>query len=163
MKNNTLRSKFIKTIATALEEYGLTPINGWIEGVLTIEDRGLTQKEISEKLSEILSEDHFATSLTSVNRGLKSMERNNLIIKEGSRKAGYKYTLNTISGIPIGFFEKILSVNIIHLESMQKLKSEISKANDSSLSNAVEMQITFSKTIITFFQKLIDEIKENNS
>ena len=159
MKRNDLRKKFIELIGTAIEEYGLSPINGWIEGVLNIENKELSQREISDRLSEIMSEDHFPTSLTTVNRALKSMEDKNLIIKKGSRKSGYKYTMNTLSGIPIGFFQKILSVNIRHLENIQKFKAEIAKSDDKALLNGIETQIIFSESIIQYFQELLDRLK----
>lgn len=162
MNRNILRKKFIEIIATAIEEYGLSPLSGWIEGVLTLENRELTQKDISEKLSEILSEEHFPTSLTSVNRALKSMERNNLIVKKGSRKKGYTYTLNQLSGIPIGFFQKILTVNIQHLDNLQKFKKEIGETEDKSLLNAIEYQVNFSEAIIKYFRQLLDGLKQNH-
>ena len=83
------------------------------------------------------------------------------IIKKGSRKKGYIYNLNTLSGIPIGIFQKILSVNTKHLANMQNFKNQIIETDDKSLLNGIEIQLTFSQTMIKFSQQLLDEIKDN--
>jgi hypothetical protein len=101
----------------------------------------------------------FPTSLTSVNRALKSMELNKLILKRGSRKTGYKYYLNTLSGIPVGFFQKILAVNTKNLMDLQILKKEIVKSDDKSLLDGIETEISFSQTAIKYSQKILDELK----
>ena len=161
MKNIALRRKFLLMIgSTVSEEYGLTPICGWIEGVFLMENKWLTQKEISDILSEILSDDHFATSLTSVNRALKSMEQFNLINKKGSRKIGYTYNLYMLSGIPIGIFQKVISVNMIFFDKLQNFKNQIAETDDKSLLNGIEIEIKLSQTFMKLYQKFLDEIKE---
>ena len=153
MKNTFLRSKYLKIIGTAVKEYGFSPINGWIEGLLTIENNGLTQIDISEKLTEIMNNVDFPTSLTSVNRALKSMELNNLIIKKGTRKEGYIYYLNKFSDIPVGFIQKVLAVNTKNLKDLQDLKEEIVKSDDKSLLDGIEIEINFSNTVIKYFRQ----------
>ena len=161
MKNNALRRKFIEMIGTVMEEYGSPPIVGWIEGLLALENKGLTQREISDRLSEILNDDQFATSLTSVNRALKSMEHSNLIIKKGSRKSGFIYNFNTLSGIPVGLFQNILSVNTKHLVNLRNFKNQIIETDDKSLLNGIEIHLTFSQTMVKFSQQILDDIKDN--
>jgi len=161
MKNIALRRKFIEMIATLLEDYGSPPIIGWVEGLLAIENKGLTQREISDKLSEILNDDRFATSLTSVNRALKSMERGKLIIKKGSRKSGFIYNFNTLSGVPIGLFQKMLSVNTKQLINLRNFKNQIIEIDDKSLLNGIEIHLTFSQTMIKFSQQILDNIKDS--
>lgn len=159
MTNRNLRNEYFKIIGEAIQEYGFSPLNGWIEALLSTENKGLTQREISDELSEILNDERFATSLTSVNRALKIMEANQIIIKEGSRKKGYKYYLNVLSGIPIGFFQKVLAVNTKNLMELQILKKKIVKSDDKSLLDGIEIEINFSQTAIKHLQKLLDELK----
>jgi len=161
MKNNVLRRKFVEMIATIMEEFRLTPIYGWIEGILRLENKDLTQREISDKLSEILKDDHYATSLTSVNRALNSMENENLIIRKGSRRVGYRYSFNKVSGTLIGLFENLLSKNTKLNQNLQIFKKQVLETNDKSLLNGIEIELTYSQTLMKFYQKILDEIKEN--
>ena len=158
--NRELRNKYFKRIGDAIQDYGFSPIMGWIEALLSIENRGLTQKEISEKLTEILSHEDSATSLTSVNRALKIMEANQMIIKQGSRKRGYKYYLKLLSGIPTGFFQKVLVVNKENLHHLLILKKEIENSKDIELSKGINIEIKFSQTLLDFSTEFLERIKK---
>jgi DNA-binding transcriptional regulator GbsR (MarR family) len=158
--NKELRNKYFKRIGEAIQDYGFSPIMGWIEALLSIEKRGLTQKEISETLTEVLSHEDSATSLPSVNRALKIMEANQMITKKGSRKKGYKYFLNLLSGIPTGFFKKVLTVNKENLQHLLVLKEEIEKSDDKDLTKGINIEIMFSQTLVDFSSEFLERLKK---
>ncbi len=103
-----LRKKYLKLLGEIYVEYGFPEIVGWIDGIIAIESKPLTQSEISKKLSNIINRDDAFTSVSSVNRAIKYLEAYGAIRKKGNRKIGYKYSSNEETLFIGGFLQNFI-------------------------------------------------------
>ena len=147
--DNELRKKFLIAIGKNYRGYGFAPINGWIEALLGLENKEMSQTEISDALSEIIASEDAPTSIPSISRALRVMEDNEVIIKTGSRKSGYSYKINYETGIIIRLFKKYLKINTESVERLKKLRSMIDKTRDIKLEKAIKMKMYRSLAIIS--------------
>ena len=104
MASSDLRKEFLETIGKTYDTYGYPEYCGWIEGLLMLEQKEWTQQGISERLKELFSDSKYPTSVPSVNRALKILESYGIILKTGSRKSGYRYSLVSASNILSSMF-----------------------------------------------------------
>ena len=155
--DNELRKKFLVAIGKIYHGYGLAPINGWIKALVSLENKEMSQTEISIGLSEIIASEDAPTSVPSISRALRVMEDNEVILKTGSRKGGYSYKINYETGIIIRLFKKYLKINTEAVERFKKLKTMIDKTNDAKLQKAIKMEYYRSLAIIASIKKWLKE------
>ncbi len=138
---DSLRKEFLEIVGKAYAHYGYPEYCGWIEGLLILEPKDWTQKDLSERLGELFS---TSTSIPSVNRALKVLESYGVVEKEGSRKIGFTYRLRPSSNLILSMFQQLLTVNQDFIRKLQALEQKNQK-KDSSLRNAITIESTMAK------------------
>jgi hypothetical protein len=158
------RKELFKIMGKNYERYSLPPLCGWIEGLLLLEPKDWTQKDISERLSELLSEVKYSTSLSSVNRALKILEDYGVIVKSGSRKLGYTYKLAPSSKVIANMFLRFISYNDSFIEDLLFLKKNLQLKDDLIVQNIIESQIEGYSVFNQFLKQFIEsfDLEEEN-
>lgn len=141
LASNDLRKEFLEIVGKAYDHYGYPEYCGWIEGLLLLEPQEWSQRKLSERLSDLFS---TSTSVPSVNRALKILERYGIIEKAGSRKIGYSYRLHSSSNLVLSMFQQLLSVNHDFIVNLRALETK-NKKRDSELHSAIATEITMAK------------------
>ncbi|MBY8997092.1 MAG: hypothetical protein KGD60_05125 [Candidatus Thorarchaeota archaeon] len=141
MASGDLRKEFLELIGTTYENYGYPKYCGWIEGLLLLEQKEWSQKGISDRLGELFS---ASTSVPSVNRALKILESYGIVEKEGSRKIGFRYRLQSSSNLALSMFHQFLLLNQDFIVRLQSLESK-NKKTDSELGIAINSEIKVTK------------------
>jgi DNA-binding transcriptional regulator GbsR (MarR family) len=154
-----LRKEFLEIIGKTYDTYGYPEYCGWIEGLLTLEQKEWTQQGISKRLKELFPDSKYPTSVPSVNRALKILERYGIILKTGSRKSGYKYSLVSSSNIVSSMFYQLLVVNQDFIKKMEALSSKNRKV-DSDLTRAISSQITMAKIWNRAVEQIIESMQD---
>jgi DNA-binding transcriptional regulator GbsR (MarR family) len=157
--SSDLRKEFLETIGKTYDTYGYPEYCGWIEGLLMLEPKEWTQQGISDRLKELFSDSKYPTSVPSVNRALKILESYGLILKTGSRKSGYRYSLVSASNIVSSMFHQLLVVNQEFIKKMEALKSKNRKV-DSNLSRAISSQISNAKAWNRVVEQIIESMQD---
>ena len=161
MASSDLRKEFLEIIGKTYETYGYPEYCGWIEGLLLLEQEVWTQQGISERLKELFPDSKYPTSVPSVNRALKILESYGIILKTGSRKSGYKYSLVSSSNIVSSMFYQLLVVNQDFIRKMEDLRSKNRKA-DSELSRAISSQISVAKIWNRVVEQIIGSMQDEH-
>ena len=159
MASSDLRKEFLETIGKTYDTYGYPEYCGWIEGLLMLEQKEWTQQGLSERLKELFPDSKYPTSVSSVNRALKILERYGIILKTGSRKSGYRYSLVSASNIVSSMFYQLLVVNQDFIKKMETLRSKNRKV-DSDLSRAISSQISMAKSWNLVVEQIIESIQD---
>lgn len=141
MVSDDLRKEFIELVGKTYCHYGYPEYCGWIEGLLLLEQKDWTQKGISERLSELFS---TSTSVPSVNRALKILESYGIVEKEGSRKIGFRYHLQSSSNLALSMFHQFLVLNQKFIARLESLESK-NKKTDSELGRALNSELKMTK------------------
>ena len=141
MASSDLRKEFLELIGTTYENYGYPKYCGWIEGLLLLEQKEWSQKGISDRLGELFS---TSTSVPSVNRALKILESYGIVEKEGSRKIGFRYHLQSSSNLALSMFHQFLVLNQKFIARLESLESK-NKKTDSELGRALNSELKMTK------------------
>jgi DNA-binding transcriptional regulator GbsR (MarR family) len=139
--SSDLRKEFLELIGTTYENYGYPKYCGWIEGLLLLEQKEWSQKGISDRLGELFS---TSTSVPSVNRALKILESYGIVEKEGSRKIGFRYHLQSSSNLALSMFHQFLVLNQKFIARLESLESK-NKKTDSELGRALNSELKMTK------------------
>lgn len=158
--SDDLRSKYFKILGDTYKEYGFPPLCGWIEGLLALEGKELMQAEISEKLTEILHE-NAATSISSVNRAIKTLESYGSVVKTGNPKIGFKYGINATPELFEIFLQNFLNINRRNLRILKKLKKKAVEVNDTKLINGLDFEIRYGDLMANFLSESKKLFKEH--
>jgi DNA-binding transcriptional regulator GbsR (MarR family) len=150
------RKEFFTTLGKNYERYSLPPLCGWIEALLLLEPKDWTQRDLSQRLSELFSDDDYSTSLSSVNRALKILEDYGAIEKSGSRKLGYTYNLASSSKMLTNIFLRFISYNDSFIYDLSVLKKNKQLEDDSVLQNTIEAQIEGYTAFTQFLKQFIE-------
>ncbi len=156
------RQKFLEIIGSSYQNYGFPPICGWIEALLGIEKKGLTQVEISYLLSKLM-EDNTGTSVSSVNRAMKILVPYGSVIRKGTAKEGYKFELNTDPDFFDSFIHNFINVNKRTLRLLKKLKQDSLNTEDVNLIEAIDGEIFNLKYMDEYLKeskKILYDLKE---
>ncbi|MFX0070302.1 MAG: hypothetical protein ACFFAO_04345 [Candidatus Hermodarchaeota archaeon] len=153
--NTEFRKKFLMIMGEAYKAYGFPQITGWIKAVLYLENRELGQVEISEKITEILSNEDAPTSVPSVNRALKIMEGYRAIVKSGTRKKGYTYKINPFKNIPLGLFRRFSTINKNTIKNLNNLRVDLNQTEDKGLTDAIEKEIESNQSLLNLIEKIL--------
>jgi len=153
---SNLRKELFKILGKNYERYSLPPLCGWIEALLLLEPKDWTQRDISQRLSELLSEVDYSTSLSSVNRALKILEDYGAIEKFGSRKIGYTYMLAPSPKMLTNMFLKFISYNDTLIHDLALLKEAEQFEGDLLLQNIIEAQIEGYTAFTQFLKHFIE-------
>ncbi len=163
------RQNFLIILGSVYEEYGFSPICGWIEALLGLEDIDLSQGEISYKLSHFMKDQGVGTSVSSINRALKVLLPYGSVIRKGSAKKGYTYDLNTNPEFFDVFIQTFVKINKKAIKSLKKLKESTIKEKDQQLIKAIENETSYMEFMdqyLTESKKLLNKLKKryfNNS
>ena len=153
-----IRKNYLEILGKTYIEYSFPQIVGWIEGVLTLEDKPLNQTEISKKISEIIRKEDAPSSISSVSRALKIMESYGVVIKKGSRKIGFTYQIVKESAFIEGFLKNFINISLKWMNEISELQNNAKKKNDLSLVNAIETYIRCSKLIAEVMNLCLDRL-----
>ncbi|MHA1963813.1 MAG: hypothetical protein ACXACG_01925 [Candidatus Thorarchaeota archaeon] len=137
MASGDLRKEFLEIIGKTYDNYGYPEYCGWIEGLLLLEPKEWSQKAISERLGKLFS---TSTSVPSVNRALKILESYGIVEKEGSRKIGFLYRLQSSSNLALSMFHQFHAMNQIFIAKLKALETK-NKKDDLELSRAITSEI----------------------
>jgi len=151
-----LRKEFIELIGKTYGHYGYPEYCGWIEGLLLLEQKDWTQKGISERLSELFS---TSTSVPSVNRALKILESYGIVEKDGSRKIGFRYRLQSSTNLAFSMIQQLVALNQAFIERLQVLEKKNQK-DDQELDKAISTEITMAKLWNRAIENILDAIQE---
>jgi DNA-binding transcriptional regulator GbsR (MarR family) len=157
--SSELRKEFLELIGRTYQTYGYPEYCGWIEGLLSLEQKEWTQQGISDRLKELFRDTQYPTSVPSVNRALKILENYGIILKSGSRKSGYRYRLVSSSNIVSSMFHQLLVVNQDFLSKMETLRSKNKKA-DPDLKRAISSQISVAKAWNRVVEQIIESMHD---
>ena len=160
MTSSDLRREFLTIIGTTYDQYGYPEYCGWIEGLLLLEPREWSQRGISERLGELFPASKYPTSVPSVNRALKILERYGIIERGGSRKTGYKYRLVSSSNLLSSMLQQFIAVNQDFINKMESLAAKNQKA-DSELNKAVALQISMTQTWSKAVEQILESIQDD--
>ena len=152
MASGDLRKEFLEIVGNTYDNYGYPEYCGWIEGLLLLEPKDWTQKGISERLSELFP---TSTSVPSVNRALKILESYGVIEKEGSRKIGFRYRLQSSSNLALSMFQQFVTLNQVFIAKLEALKTKTQK-KDTQLDKAISTEIKMAK----LWNRAIEDILE---
>lgn len=161
--NRDLRIKFFKILGDAYHENGIPEIIGWIEALMSIKKSTMTQKEISDELTSLFNDIDNPTSVSSVNRAIKTMLSLDLLNKEGSRKIGYKYSLNSDFDLITNVFQTILASNKKFLKRISRLRDDSGIKNDKDLISSIENQWEIYTTLQNSLEGILESLKKNKS
>lgn len=145
------------------EEFGYPRLCGWIDALLMLEPQDWTQEGISQRLSEIFSETDQPTSLASVNRALKILEKYGTIIKSGSRKLGYKYRAAPSSTILTSMFNQFITTNEKIVRELVELKGVGMGEDDPKLQEIVEFEINGIELFNQLLKNIVTSIETEES
>jgi len=152
------RKELFTILGKNYERYSLTPLCGWIEALLLLEPKEWTQRDISQRLSDLFSEPDYSTSLSSVNRALKILENYGAIEKSGSRKSGYTYKLSSSSKMLTNMFVRFISYNDAFIKDLSFLKENEQLGEDSVLRKIINAQIEGTKILTQVYKSLMESI-----
>jgi DNA-binding transcriptional regulator GbsR (MarR family) len=152
-----LRREFLVIMGESYDQYGYPSYCGWIEGLLLLETRVWTQKDISEHLHRLFPESKYPTSVPSVNRALKLLETYGVVEKSGSRKIGYKYRLMPSSSLIVTMLQMFMAVNQNFLKKLEDLSSQ-NIEDDPELKNAITYQVNGAKLWGELIEKLLKSV-----
>jgi DNA-binding transcriptional regulator GbsR (MarR family) len=155
----SLRKEFLEIIGKTYVTYGYPEYCGWIEGLLTLEQKEWTQQGISERLKGLFPDTKYPTSVPSVNRALKILENYGIILKTGSRKSGYRYQLVSSSNIVSSMFHQLLIVNQDFIAKLESLRSKTRKT-DTALSRAISSQISVARIWNEVVEQIIKSMQD---
>ena len=144
MSSSSLRREFLLTLGEAYSQYGYPEYCGWVEGLLLLERQEWTQQGISERLSELLPEPQYPTSVPSVNRALKILTSYGIVKQEGSRKSGYVYRLVDSASVAASMVEQMAAINTQFVSGMENLRAR-NKRKDKQLDKALNAEITMAR------------------
>ncbi|MFX0108845.1 MAG: hypothetical protein ACFE7R_11210, partial [Candidatus Hodarchaeota archaeon] len=99
-----------------------------------------TQKGISTRLSELVPDSKYPTSIPSVNRALKVLETYGVVQKTGSRKTGYRYQIASGTNLGISMLHQLIAVNRNFITSMKNISAR-NRKKDSALKRALNAEI----------------------
>jgi DNA-binding transcriptional regulator GbsR (MarR family) len=139
-----LRKEFLTTIGETYATYGYPEYCGWIEGLLHLEKREWSQKDISERLGELFPESKYPTSVPSVSRALKIIEDYGVVSKTGSRKTGYRYSIVTTSNLFHSMVHNLMTINTEFIDKLEVIANK-NRKNDADLKRATTIQIKMAK------------------
>ncbi len=159
MASDDLRTEFLEVIGKTYDTYGYPEYCGWIEGLLMLEQKEWTQQGISDRLKELFPDTKYPTSVPSVNRALKVLESYGIILKTGSRKSGYRYSLVSSSNIVSSMFYQLLVINQEFIMKMNELSSR-TKKTDRELNRAITTQISVAKTWSKVVEQIIESMQD---
>ncbi len=157
MVSDNLRKEFLEIIGKTYDDYGYPEYCGWIEGLFLLEQKEWTQKGISERLGELFP---TSTSVPSVNRALKILESYGIIEKEGSRKIGFRYHLQSSSNLALLMFQQLAAVNQVFIAKLKALQTKNQKA-DSELRRAISSEITMAKIWNRAVEQVVKSMQED--
>ncbi|MFX1535834.1 MAG: hypothetical protein ACFFDI_16590 [Promethearchaeota archaeon] len=157
------RKKFFILMGKYYEEFGYPRLCGWIDSLLMLEPQDWTQEGISRQLSEIFYDSDQPTSLASVNRALKILEKYGTIIKSGSRKLGYKYRAAPSSTILTSMFNQFITTNEKVIRELMGLKGEREFEDDQKLQEIVEFEINGIELFNQLLKNIVDSIETEES
>lgn len=153
------RKKFFDLLAKNYEEYSFPTLCGWIEALMHLEPKKWTQKDLSNRLSELFTNPDSTTSLSSVNRAVKILEEYGTILKTGSRKIGYYYTLSPDSQVVINMFQHMLNTNNIFINELAAILKTENLSKDEKLQKTIRGQLTEAEKLSKFLVNLLDSYK----
>ncbi len=159
------RKHFFKILGQQYSLYGYPSILGWIEGLLTLyPEREWTQIETSQELNKIFPEKNNPTSVSTVNRAMKTLEIYGVVIKQGTRKLGYTYKIGSRASYLVKMFEVFLYSTQSYIVDLETLQKEFSlsienKNHDEILIDAVNFHLKGSKILELELEKLISSIR----
>lgn len=156
MASGDLRKEFLEIIGTTYDNYGYPEHCGWIEGLLLLEPKEWTQKAISERLGELFS---GSTSVPSVNRALKILESYGIIEKQGSRKIGYQYHIQSSSNLALSMFQQFVTLNEVFIAKLKALESN-NKKRDLKLTKAISTEIAMAKLWNRAIEQVLEEMQD---
>jgi DNA-binding transcriptional regulator GbsR (MarR family) len=151
-----MRKEFLAIVGKAYDHYGYPEYCGWIEGLLLLERKDWSQKEISDRLSELFSK---STSVPSVNRALKILESYGIVEKAGSRKIGFTYRLQSSSNLVLSMFQQLLVMNQDFMKKLQALEIK-NKKRDKDLQRAITTEISMAKIWNNAMEQIITSIQD---
>ncbi|TFG28426.1 hypothetical protein EU527_17350 [Candidatus Thorarchaeota archaeon] len=140
MVSSDMRKEFMMIIGETYDRYGYPEYCGWIEGLLLLEQKEWSQRDISQRLGEIFPESKYPTSVPSVNRALKILESYGVAERTGSRKTGFRYSLHTTSNLLISMLQQLQIVNLEFIKKLLALEVK-KKKRDPDLTRAISYQI----------------------
>jgi DNA-binding transcriptional regulator GbsR (MarR family) len=152
-----LRREFLTLIGTTYDQYGYPEYCGWIEGLLLLEPKKWTQREISTRLNALFPESKYPTSVPSVNRALKILENYGVVEKTGSRKTGYHYAIASSSNLVISMLLQFITINRSFIVRLEDLSASIPK-QDSGLSTAVDAELKAARIWDRTLSRVVDLI-----
>ena len=161
--DTNFRKKFLVIVGSSYKEYGMSPVCGWIEALLGLENQELMQAEISELLIEILGQGVSGTSISSVNRAIKILKHYGAVKEYGNSKIGYKYVLNTDYDISDIFIQFFLLINRKTLKDLKKLEKEGKTAKDNALIRAIQNELTYLELMDEYFEEskqILEKLKK---
>jgi len=159
------RKHFFQILGHQYSLYGYPSILGKIEGLLTLHpDREWTQVEISQELNRIFPKKNDPTSVSTVNRAMKTLEIYGVVIKHGTRKLGYTYKIGSRASYLVKMFEVFLHSTQSYIEDLGTLQKEFSLSDetinhDEILIEAVNFHLKGSKILELELEKLISSIR----
>ena len=110
-------------------------------------------------MKELFPDTKYPTSVPSVNRALKVLESYGIILKAGSRKSGYRYSLVSSSNIVSSMFYQLLVINQEFITKMNEL-SRRTKKTDRELNRAISTQLSVAKTWNKVVEQLIESMQD---
>jgi DNA-binding transcriptional regulator GbsR (MarR family) len=140
LSSRELRREFLILIGTTYDQYGYPNYCGWIEGLLLLEPKEWTQRGISEQLNKLFPESKYPTSIPSVNRALKILETYGVVEKQGSRKTGYRYRIDTSANLVFSMLQQLIAVNRNSMSSLKALLDR-NQRKDSGLRRAIYAEL----------------------
>lgn len=152
-------SDFIIMFGEFYNDFGLPALCGWIEALLTLSQKPLTQQEIAQHLSNIIKSHDKPTSISSVNRALKIFEKYNYLHISGTRKIGYQYSIPENQDMFHSMFEMLIDLNLKFEEKLYSFRKKMVQNDDfgKKLDKLSSQFASFHKKIERFFD---DEEKE---
>jgi len=151
-----LRKEFLEIVGSAYAQYGYPEYCGWIEGLLLLEPKEWTQKGISDRLSELFS---TSTSVPSVNRALKILESYGIVEKDGSRKIGFQYRLQSSTNLAFSMIQQLVTLNQAFIEQLEVLENKNQK-DDQELDKAISTEIAMAKLWNRAIENILEAIQE---
>jgi DNA-binding transcriptional regulator GbsR (MarR family) len=156
MASGDFRKEFLEIVGKTYDNYGYPEYCGWIEGLLLLEPNDWTQKGISERLSELFP---TSTSVPSVNRALKILESYGIIEKEGSRKIGFRYRLQTSSNLALSMFQQFVTLNQVFIAKLEALYTKTQK-KDTQLEKAISTEIKMAKLWNRAIENILEAMQD---
>ncbi len=157
MASTDLRREFILTIGDAYVQFGYPAYCGWVEALLLLEPDEWTQQGISDRLSQVLDDPKYATSVPSVNRALKLLKTYGIVSRTGSRKTGYKYRLVDSANAALSMLQQMSFMSRRFVERLEEI-SKKNKKSDKDLARAIGEEMRMAK----LWDGLLSRMLESN-